>query len=64
MGEQVWALHGLWLRTPVLELWVTAEADLDRVCVILPDDVEQDPSATRYAGLDERSSRSAVVAQR
>ncbi len=59
----VWPVHGLGLRTTDVELRVMTEADLDAVCRVLPADVELDPAATRYEGVDERSGRSAVVAQ-
>ncbi len=56
-------MHGLALRTTDMELRVMTEADLGPICRALPDDVELDPAATRYPGLDERSGRSAIVAQ-
>ena len=62
VGE-VWPVHGLALRTTDVELRVMTEADLGPICRALPDDVELDPAATTYAGLDERSGRSAIVAQ-
>ena len=62
-GGEVWPLHALSLRTTDVELSVMTEADLEEVCRILPADLELDPSATRYVGLDERSSRSVIVAQ-
>jgi RimJ/RimL family protein N-acetyltransferase len=62
VGE-VWPVHGLALRTTDVELRVMTEADLDAVCRALPADVELDPAATTYEGLDERSGRSAIVAQ-
>lgn len=40
-----------------------AEPELPALCAALPDDVEQEPSATRYAALDDRVKRSAVLAQ-
>ena len=60
---EVWPVHGLALRTTDMELRVMTEADLGPICRALPDDVELDPAATRYPGLDERSGRSAIVAQ-
>ena len=60
---EVWPVHGLALRTTDVALHVMTEADLDAVCRALPADVELDPAAARYAGLDEGSSRSAIVAQ-
>ncbi|GAA6526423.1 GNAT family N-acetyltransferase [Intrasporangium sp. DVR] len=63
MSVQVWPLHRLRLATADLELRVMQEADIDPVCEVLPDDLDQDPAATRYPALGERASRSAVVAQ-
>jgi RimJ/RimL family protein N-acetyltransferase len=59
----VWPVHRLSLRTTDLELRVMTEADLETICRILPEDLELDPAATTYEGLDERSTRSAIVAQ-
>lgn len=61
--EHVWALHGIRLRTADLDLQVMREGDLMLLGDLLPDDVEQDPGATRYAGLDDRTNRRAVLAQ-
>jgi RimJ/RimL family protein N-acetyltransferase len=55
----VWPLHSLRLTTADLELRPTTEAELPALCAILPPDLEADPSATHYAGLDQR----AVLAQ-
>lgn len=56
-------MHGIVLRTPDLTLRVMSEADLPAVLAALPDDVELNPSATRYAALDLPANRRAVVAQ-
>ncbi|MEO7447901.1 MAG: GNAT family N-acetyltransferase [Humibacillus sp.] len=59
----VWPLHGVRLTTADLGLTVTVESDLATLARVLPDDVEQDPEATTYAGLDVVANRHAVLAQ-
>ena len=59
----VWPLHGLRLSTLDLELRPTTEAELPLLCAILPPDLESDPAATRYAGLDDRANQRAILAQ-
>ncbi|GAA2149942.1 RimJ/RimL family protein N-acetyltransferase [Humibacillus xanthopallidus] len=59
----VWPLHGLRLTTADLELRPTTEAELPQLCTILPSDLETDPAATRYAGLDDRANHRAILAQ-
>lgn len=51
------------LTTPDLELRHLTEADLGSLAAILPEDVEQDPSSTTYAGLDRTRNRAVVVHQ-
>lgn len=63
MGDWSWPLHGIRLRTADLDLRVMTEADLPDLSELLPDDVEMNPHATRYAGLDVRANRRAVLAQ-
>ncbi|GAA2745773.1 GNAT family protein [Terrabacter aerolatus] len=63
MGDWSWPLHGIRLRTADLDLRVMTEADLPALAALLPDDVEMNPHATRYAGLDLRANRRAVLAQ-
>lgn len=63
MGEGVWPLHGIRLRTADLDLRVMTEADLPTLLDLLPDDLQLNPHATTYAGLDDRANRRAVVAQ-
>lgn len=58
-----WPLHGIRLRTAGLDLTVMTEADLPTVWRLLPDDLELNPHATTYAGLDVPANRRAVVAQ-
>lgn len=60
---QVWPLRGIRLTTPDLELRPATEEDLPTLVEILPDDLELDPSATRYAGLDELANRRAILVQ-
>jgi RimJ/RimL family protein N-acetyltransferase len=59
----VWPLHGIRLRTADLDLQVMTEADLPRLARLMPDDLELNPHATRYAGFDEPANRRAVLAQ-
>jgi RimJ/RimL family protein N-acetyltransferase len=59
----VWPVHGVRLTTPDLHLAATVESDLATLGRVLPDDVEQDPRSTRYAGLDAGANRRAVLAQ-
>jgi hypothetical protein len=57
----VWALHGIRLRTADLDLRVMTEADLPVLARVMPADLELNPHATRYAGLDEPANRRALV---
>jgi RimJ/RimL family protein N-acetyltransferase len=61
--ERIWPLHGIRLGTADLDLRVMTEADLPEVCAVLPPDLELNPHATTYAGLDLPANRRAVVAQ-
>jgi RimJ/RimL family protein N-acetyltransferase len=63
VDTDVWPLHGIHLRTADLDLRVMTEADLTVLAAALPDDVEMNPHATRYAALDDRANRRAVLAQ-
>ena len=58
-----WPLLDLRLHTGDLVLSPLTEADLDEVAAALPGDLELNPAATRYAGLDDRTWRGTVVAQ-
>jgi RimJ/RimL family protein N-acetyltransferase len=51
------------LATADLELRHLTEADLGTLAAILPPDVEQDPAATAYPGLDDARNRGVVVHQ-
>ncbi|MCU1538932.1 MAG: hypothetical protein JWP82_3283 [Humibacillus sp.] len=59
----VWPLHGLRLMTGDLVLCPVTEADLPLLCAVLPPDLEMDPAATRYPGLDDGANHRAVLAQ-
>ena len=63
MEGLAWPLHGIHLRTADLDLTVMTEADLPTLCSLLPDDLELNPHATTYAGLDDRANRRAVLVQ-
>lgn len=63
MTHPFWPLFDLRLTTPDLELRVATEADLRRLCDVLPDDVEIDPSLPRYDLPDARARRGASIHQ-
>ncbi len=63
MSDQHWPMFDIRLTTPDLELRHLTEADLGALAAVLPDDVEQDPSLTTYAGLDRARNRAAKVHQ-
>ncbi len=63
MTHRYWPLFDLRLTTPDLELRPMTEADLPALADLLPDDLELDPAATRYAVADERVSRGIVQFQ-
>ena len=63
VGGWSWPLHGIRLHTADLDLTVMTEADLPTLCALLPDDLELNPHATTYAGLDVPANRRAVRAQ-
>jgi len=58
-----WPLFDLGLASPDLVLRPMREADLATIAGLLPDDVELDPAATRYAVDDGRISRGIVTHQ-
>jgi RimJ/RimL family protein N-acetyltransferase len=58
-----WPLFDLRLRVNELELTPMTEADLESITQILPPDLELNPAATRFAGLDQETNRSVVVCQ-
>lgn len=63
MNNPFWPMFDIRLHTPELELRHLTEADLATLVSILPPDVEQNPAATTYAGLDDARSRGVVVHQ-
>lgn len=63
MDVDVWPLHGIRLRTADLDLRVMTEGDLPVLAAALPDDLEMNPHATRYAGLDDGANRRVVLVQ-
>ena len=63
MEGLAWPLHGISVRTAQLDLQVMTEADLPTLWSLLPDDLELNPHATTYAGLDVPANRRAVVVQ-
>ena len=63
MAHRYWPLFDLRIDTPDLTLRPMTEADLPVLADLLPDDVELDPAATRYAKVDERLARGIVVHQ-
>jgi len=63
MSDGYWPMFDLRISTPDLELRHLTEADLGRLAAIIPEDAEQDPSATTYRGLDPARARGVVVHQ-
>jgi len=63
MSNRYWPMFDIHLSTPELELRHLTEADLASLSNVIPDDAEQNPSSTTYAGLDARQNRGAVVHQ-
>ncbi len=63
MTSGYWPLFSLHLASPDLTLRPMTEADLATMAGLLPDDVEQDPAATRFAVGDDRLSRGMVTHQ-
>ncbi len=63
MAHRYWPLFDLRIDTPDLTLRPMTEADQPAIADLLPDDVELDPAATRYATGDERVARGTVVHQ-
>jgi RimJ/RimL family protein N-acetyltransferase len=63
MTHPCWPLFDLRLRIADLELRPMTEADLTQLAAELPDDLEQDPAATTYDGVEPRVRRGIVVHQ-
>jgi RimJ/RimL family protein N-acetyltransferase len=60
MAHPYWPLFDLRLSVADLQLRPMIEADLLPLAELLPDDVELDPHATRYAGLSEAVNRRVI----
>jgi RimJ/RimL family protein N-acetyltransferase len=58
-----WPLHALSLHTPDLVLRPVTEADLAGLAAQLSDDLEMDPTATRYDGLSDADNRAVALHQ-
>lgn len=63
MSNPYWPLFELRLTTPELELRPWKETDLPALAALIPADVEQDPAATTYEGLDPVRNRAIIVHQ-
>src|SRR6476620_514471 len=63
MPHRYWPMFDLRLTTPDLHLRHLVEADLESLAAILPDDAEQDPSATSYPAIDGDRNRGVVLHQ-
>ena len=61
--DRYWPMFDLRLTTDDLQLRHLTEADLGPMAAVLPDDLEQDPAATRYPGLDGDTNRRVVMHQ-
>jgi RimJ/RimL family protein N-acetyltransferase len=60
MAHSYWPLLDLRLSVAGLELRPMCEADQLALAELLPDDLELDPAATRYPGLDEATNRRVI----
>jgi len=60
MAHPYWPLFDLRLTIAELELRPMTEADLLPLADLLPDDLELDPEATRYSGLNEATGRRVI----
>jgi RimJ/RimL family protein N-acetyltransferase len=60
VAHPYWPLLDLRLSLAGLELRPMCEADQLPLAALLPDDLELDPAATRYPGLDEPTSRRVI----
>lgn len=63
MDHRYWPMFDLRLTTDHLQLRHLTEADLGPMAAILPDDLEQNPSATWYPGLNRDKNRRVVMHQ-
>jgi RimJ/RimL family protein N-acetyltransferase len=58
-----WPVLDIRVRVGDLDLQPVTDADHDELARLLPPDLELDPSATRFPGLDEATSRATVMQQ-
>lgn len=63
MNRSTWPLFDLRLTTADVALRPMAEVDLATVADLMPDDLELNPAATTYPGLDAAKGRRVVVHQ-
>ena len=63
MTHPWWPLFDLRITNGPVTLRAMTEADLATLAETLPDDLEQNPAATRYPGLSDRVNRGVVVHQ-
>ncbi len=63
MDHRDWPMFDLRLTTADLQLQHLTEAHLGTLAAILPDDAEQDPSATTYPDLDPERNRRVILHQ-
>ena len=63
MTHPWWPLFDLRIKNGPLALRAMTEADLAGLADTLPNDLEQDPAATRYPGLPDRVNRGIIVHQ-
>jgi hypothetical protein len=61
MTHPWWPLFDLRIKNGPLTLRAMTEADLAWLADTLPNDLEQDPAATRYSGLPDRVNRGIIV---
>jgi RimJ/RimL family protein N-acetyltransferase len=61
--SRYWPLDELRLTVGELELRPLTEADLEPLADLMPDDLEQDPAARRFDGVDRSTSRGVIVHQ-
>ena len=63
MTHPTWPLFDLRLATAGVALRPMAEVDLGTVADLMPDDLELNPAATTYPGLDTATGRRVVLHQ-
>ncbi len=63
MTHPWWPLFDLRIANGPVTLRAMTEADLDTLAESLPDDLEQNPGATRYPGLPDSANRRIVACQ-